>query len=202
MKRFGIVSVAFIALTLHAAAQDEPDDIAPKQGAKAVTTSVDREGPRFGVNLLTDDLKEGMELQKRVPMLMLVGWHFETTIAGEEDAPVVAVFEQLPFVAGLEQGKFIGILTLLAGMRTRRGLEIGVGPTFIFEQPTEFDAVIDGHQVRLKTAEKELTTAITFAFGYSVEVGGLQMAFNYAVTPSLEPNRKGSRNTLTAGMNW
>lgn len=90
-------------------------------------------GPRIGYALMTGDLLEfatrsetqgGMDI---FPAVSMIGYQFEKQYIGTENFS--ALFEFIPNISGLEQGKFIPTLSFLNGFRFgKAGWEIAFGP--------------------------------------------------------------------------
>lgn len=90
-------------------------------------------GPRIGYALMTGDLMEfatrseqqgGMDI---FPAVSMIGYQFEAQYIGTENFS--ALFEFIPNISGLEQGKFIPTMSFLNGFRFgKAGWEIAFGP--------------------------------------------------------------------------
>lgn len=90
-------------------------------------------GPRIGYAVMTGDLMEfatrsegqgGLDI---FPGVSMIGFQFEKQYIGTENFS--ALFEFIPNVSGLEQGKFIPTLSILHGFRFgKAGWEIAFGP--------------------------------------------------------------------------
>jgi len=87
-------------------------------------------GPRLGFTIISsrliDNLKEEHE-ETISPFITQFGWQFETRIFTLENG-TSGLFEFVPLVGGLEQGKLLPSLSALVGIRGPKGLEFGVGP--------------------------------------------------------------------------
>ncbi|MCJ8289365.1 MAG: hypothetical protein HRT58_06845 [Crocinitomicaceae bacterium] len=90
-------------------------------------------GPRIGYALMTGDLMEfatrsesqgGLDI---FPAISMIGYQFEKQYIGTENFS--ALFEFIPNISGLEQGKFIPTMSFLNGFRFgKAGWEIAFGP--------------------------------------------------------------------------
>ena len=90
-------------------------------------------GPRIGYAMMTGDLYEfanrpenqgGLDI---FPAVSMIGYQFEKQYVGTENFS--ALFELIPNISGLEQGKFIPTLSFLNGFRFgKAGWEIAFGP--------------------------------------------------------------------------
>ncbi|PHR26868.1 MAG: hypothetical protein COA38_14095 [Fluviicola sp.] len=90
-------------------------------------------GPRIGYALMSGDLMEfatrsesqgGMDI---FPAISMIGYQFEKQYIGTENFS--ALFEFIPNISGLEQGKFIPTMSFLNGFRFgKAGWEIAFGP--------------------------------------------------------------------------
>lgn len=133
-------------------------------------------GPRVGFTILSqryaDNINEefGRDIN---PFITQFGWQFETRIFTLESG-MSGLFEFVPLVGGLEQGKFLPSLSGLVGLRTAKGLEFGVGPN-----------------VSLGGA------GLVLAAGTNFQSQGINFPVNFAVAPS----RDGARFSLLFGFN-
>lgn len=87
-------------------------------------------GPRLGFTILsqryTDNVRDEFDTDIN-SFITQFGWQFETRVFTLDNG-VSGLFEFVPLIGGLEQGKFIPSLNALVGIRSAKGLEIGVGP--------------------------------------------------------------------------
>ncbi|MBC5994121.1 hypothetical protein [Pontibacter cellulosilyticus] len=87
-------------------------------------------GPRIGFTVLSnkyrDEINEEFDSDVNAFMTQF-GWQFETRIFTLESG-MSGLFEFVPLVGGLEQGKFLPSLSALIGLRGAKGFEFGVGP--------------------------------------------------------------------------
>ena len=101
------------------------------------------EGPRTGVTVLSpglvDKINEAFDpdctesqcedpaISDASPVITQLGWQFERRVF-QSDTGLTGLTEAVVLVGGAERGLFLPSGTLLAGVRTVRGLELGVGP--------------------------------------------------------------------------
>ena len=111
---------------------------------------INNSGPRIGYAMMTGDLLEfaarnenqgGLEI---FPAVSMIGYQFEIQYIGTENFS--ALFEIIPNISGLEQGKFIPTLSLLNGFRFgKAGWEIAFGPGFGVKQTSQGFFDTDGN---------------------------------------------------------
>ncbi len=99
-------------------------------------------GPRIGYALMAGDLMEfatrseaqgGMDI---FPGVSMIGYQFEAQYIGTENFS--ALFEFIPNISGLEQGKFIPTMSFLNGFRFgKAGWEIAFGPGLGLKQTSK-----------------------------------------------------------------
>lgn len=99
-------------------------------------------GPRIGYALMTGDLMEfALRPEKQggldiFPAVSMIGYQFEKQYVGTENFS--ALFEFIPNISGLEQGKFIPTLSFLNGFRFgKEGWEIAFGPGLGLKSTTQ-----------------------------------------------------------------
>ncbi len=92
-------------------------------------------GPRMGFTAFTGDLYKIYSDPKSAggfdafPLMFQFGYQFEVKYLNQGDFQ--ALFEFIPIVTGLDQGKFIPSISILNGMRSNRtGWEFAFGPVF------------------------------------------------------------------------
>lgn len=106
---------------------------------EVITTSnrntIKNSGPRIGMAFAHGTLAEFMTRNEAYggfgifPLVSALGYQFEVQYVGTENFS--ALFEFIPMVLGLEQGKFIPTIGVLNGFRFgKAGWEIGFGPAF------------------------------------------------------------------------
>ncbi|WP_019948282.1 hypothetical protein [Hymenobacter aerophilus] len=136
--------------------------------------TVSLSGPRIGFTVLTggvvDKAREEFGLN---PFLTQFGWQFETRIF-RLSSGTSGLFELVPLIGGLEQGKFIPSLNALIGIRGPRGFEFGLGPNLT-----------------------PASAGIALAVGTSFKVEDVNFPVNLAVVPG----NGGVRFSLLVGFN-
>jgi hypothetical protein len=133
-------------------------------------------GPRVGFTILSQRYADHLNREFNSglnPFITQFGWQFETRMFTLDNG-VTGLFEFVPLVGGLEQGKFLPSLSALIGVRGAKGLEFGVGPN-----------------VSLAGA------GLVFAVGTNFQAQGVNFPVNVAVAPS----RQGGRFSLLFGFN-
>ena len=128
-----------------------------------VTRTVDLSGPRFGFTQLTprivDKLKErNIEVTETISQF---GWQFEKQFNPNQGGPTL-VTEWVLLAGGVEQGVFLPSVSWLVGVRTKSGMEFGIGPN-------------------LSVAG----SALVASAGMTLQAGGLNIPVNIAVVPSV-----------------
>ena len=95
-------------------------------------------GPRVGVTLLspgvvdrindaTRDGATGDRIDPAFPVISQFGWQFEFRTF-QTPSGLTGVAEVVPLLSGLDRGLLIPTATFVTGVRTRSGVEFGVGP--------------------------------------------------------------------------
>jgi hypothetical protein len=132
-------------------------------------------GPRIGVTVLTGGVvnKARESVPGLNPFLTQFGWQFETRIFRLANG-TAGLFEFVPLIGGLEQGKFIPSLNALFGIRGPKGLEFGVGPNLT-----------------------PVSASVALAVGTSFRYDGVNFPVNLAVVPG----NGGARISLLVGFN-
>ena len=108
--------------------------IAPMQVEKQIPIEIKLRygGPRIGFTYLspgesTDRMNDVFDRNIN-PFITQFGWQFETRFFTLDNG-ASGLLELVPMIGGLEQGLFIPSITGLVGYRSKKGYEIGVGPT-------------------------------------------------------------------------
>jgi hypothetical protein len=133
-------------------------------------------GPRLGFTILSQRYVDNIkgEFDRDInPFITQFGWQFETRIFTLDNG-VSGLFEFVPLVGGLEQGKFLPSLSALMGIRGAKGFEFGVGPNLS----------LGG-------------AGLVLAAGTNFQSQGINFPVNFAVAPS----RDGARFSLLFGFN-
>jgi hypothetical protein len=122
----------------------------------------DLSGPRFGVTVLPQSLVDTLNARGMSvgPLITQFGWQFERIFYRSETG-FSAMAEWILLVGGLDQGAFLPSLSWMFGIRTRRGIEFGVGP----------NVSTGGFGLALAT-------------GITTRAGPLNVPINLAVVPS------------------
>lgn len=143
--------------------------IEPPPLAKTVSLS----GPRFGMTALGPGVVE--ELGKRSitvgSNVSQFGWQFEKEFYAKGSG-LAAVNEWVVLVGGLEQGVVLPSLSWLVGLRTREGVEFGIGPNVT-----------------------PIGVSLVVAAGVTVRAGTMNVPLNVAVVPS----KVGTRVSVLTG---
>jgi hypothetical protein len=174
-------------------------------------------GPRMGFTLLTGRtasiLKEPLKNGgfNANPLMFQFGYQFEVQYLNQGNFQ--ALFEFIPVVTGLDQGKFMPSIAVLNGMRNNiGGWEFAFGPVFYMNK--QADGYVDDDNnwhfgsVPAKSnfsAEKRFDsrgeptfdTGFIFAFGKSFKSGRL----NIPVNAFFIPRRDGNRIGISMGFN-
>ncbi|MBD1396472.1 hypothetical protein H9Q13_04790 [Pontibacter sp. JH31] len=133
-------------------------------------------GPRLGFTVLSqkyrDHIKSDYDTDISAFMTQF-GWQFETRVFTLDNG-TSGLFEFVPLIGGLEQGKFLPSLSALVGIRGAKGLEFGIGPN-----------------VSLGGA------GLVMAVGTNFQSQGVNFPVNFAVAPS----KDGARFSLLFGFN-
>jgi hypothetical protein len=133
-------------------------------------------GPRIGFTILSQRYSDmvnenfGNDIN---PFITQFGWQFETRIFTLESG-ASGLFEFIPLIGGLEQGKFLPSLSALVGLRSSKGLEFGVGPNLS----------VSG-------------AGLVFAAGTNFQTQGINFPVNVAFVPS----KDGARFSVLFGFN-
>lgn len=96
-------------------------------------------GPRMGVTFFTGEIAKIYQRPKEqggfdaLPVMSQFGYQFEMKYLTE--GSVQALFEFIPVITGLDQGRFIPSLTALSGIRSNtNGFEFAFGPNIFISQ--------------------------------------------------------------------
>src|SRR4051794_13763022 len=128
-------------------------------------------GPRVGMTILSQSTRDEIKKDTGItlgPVISQFGWQFEKQFYSTATGPT-AVTEFVLLLGGLDQGAAIPSLNWLVGVRTREGVEFGVGPNIT-----------------------PAGAALAIAAGMTFRAGTLNVPFNAAVVPS----RSGTRVSL------
>ncbi|MFT5232640.1 MAG: hypothetical protein ACI9UK_001500 [Candidatus Krumholzibacteriia bacterium] len=177
---FGVICLLALAPSVTTAETTDDTLIDPTTQPVEVqdvaVTSRNMGGPRFGLTYVMGDgqLAEELEFHDMGRSISQFGWHFEKQVVPAGGGPAF-VIEFIPLLAGVEYGKVIPNFSLLMGMRSPSGWELGMGPNLSFSKTIE-DAV-------------EARTSLILAMGKSFRYGGVSIPVNLAYSASPEGNR-------------
>ena len=174
-------------------------------------------GPRMGVFFLTGEAAQINRMSKSqggwdgMPFLSQFGYQFEVKYLNSGN--VQALFEFIPVIAGLEQGRILPSITVLSGIRSNlNGFEFGFGPNIFMTQELEgfytdpddlgsfvkaghsdFDP--DAHELvdRLhRDGDIKVRSGIVFAVGKTFRSGKLNIPVNVFYIPGKKTQRFGA----------
>ena len=130
-----------------------------------VETKLRYGGPRIGVTYLgpgeTNNRMNNIFDRNINPVITQFGWQFETRFFTLDNG-ASGLIEFVPMIGGLEQGLFIPSITTLVGYRSKKGYELGMGPTLS----------LGG-------------VGVLFAAGTSLKSGKIVFPINLAFIPSI-----------------
>ena len=147
-------------------------------------------GPRIGITYITPgstmDFLNDIKNNKGVnSVITQFGWQFESRFA--ESEKFTGIVEYMLFVGGVEQGFFLPSASFMIGGRGAGGFEFAIGPNLSLSG-----------------------AGIVIGFGNNLQVGDLNIPFNFAFVPSKITNNDqdyiyhdstGHRFTFTVGFN-
>ena len=179
-------------------------------------------GPRMGFTAFSGKLSsiysdpKSMGGFDALPLMFQFGYQFEIKYLNQGDFQ--ALFEFIPIVTGLDQGKFIPSISILNGMRSNRtGWEFAFGPVFYAlkkangyydvsnnwhleeewyidnsdENPFEIESRLDSR------GEVTFASGFIFAGGKTLKSGRLNIPINAFIIP----NKNGHRFGISMGFN-
>ena len=133
-------------------------------------------GPRIGITILSKKFVDNMneEFNEDISTVMTqFGWQFETRIFTLDNG-TTGLFEFVPLIGGLEQGKFLPSLSALVGIRSGKGLEFGVGPNvsvsgagLVFAAGTNFQSENINFPVNIAFAPSKDGARFSLLFGFN-----------------------------------
>ena len=174
-------------------------------------------GPRMGVTIFSGD--QATVLQNSitdggfdaVPVMFQFGYQFEVKYLNQGNFQ--ALFEIIPIITGLDQGRVIPSVSILNGMRSNKnGLEFAFGPTFYANRQAEgyFDADNAWHlknefipteevpnnpySLEYRTDSRgdfRFDSGFVFAVGKTFKSGRLNIPVNAFFIPSTDGHRFG-----------
>lgn len=182
-------------------------------------------GPRMGVVFFTGNIATRIQDPKSrgglnaKPVMSQFGYQFETAYISSDKVQVL--FEFVPNVTGLDQGKFIPTISVLNGVRLNKsGWEIIAGPIVYFTKRAEgfFDPLHNNEWTLLSTwralhpgegdpdnviksldtrGDVGITTSFLFAVGKNFRAGKI----NFPVNLFAIPHQEGFRYGISVGFN-
>lgn len=135
------------------------------------------------------------------------GYQFEKQYLNEGNFQ--ALFEFVPMVSGLDQGRFIPSIAILNGIRNNKnGLEFAIGPSFTLTKMAQgiYDAngnwilksqlpsgsILDNLEKRMDSrGTVELNTSLIIAIGKTFKSGKMNLPINFFYSPGLKSQRFG-----------
>lgn len=186
------------------------------------------DGPRMGMTYATGFLGDVLQNAANVggyggqPYMFQFGYQFEKQYLNEGNFQ--ALFEFIPMITGLDQGRFIPSITMLNGIRNNtNGWEFAFGPTFALGKFAEGyiasdnnnEFVINSRNSLLSLAEEakaagkiiekrpdsrgntEISYGFLFAAGKTIKSGKLNIPMNIFIVPG----KNGLRFGLSMGWN-
>jgi hypothetical protein len=178
MKSFKTLAVAGLVILVLAgtALSQESTEIIP----------VKLSGFRIGLTYIPGDaITRALDDKTAIPLLAQFGWQFERQFPAGKSG-LSAIVEVLPLVGGMNLGIFIPSVSMLIGIRTKNGYEIGAGP-----------------QVSLAGSEgkAKVGTGMVFGAGMTRRIGNLYIPLNFAIAQGRASGEKesGMKMTLITG---
>ena len=189
------------------------------------TDRISLSGPRIGVAFFTGNIAKRIQDPSSIgglnakPVMSQFGYQFETAYISNEKVQVL--FECVPSISGLDQGKFLPTISFLNGVRLNKsGFEFIVGPIIYFTKRAEgfFDEAHGGDWTRLSDwklqypseaqpdnvikgldtrGEFGLTTSFLISVGKNFRAGNINFPVNLIVIPHPE----GLRYGISVGFN-
>ncbi|MEM6326144.1 MAG: hypothetical protein AAF791_03415 [Bacteroidota bacterium] len=189
MRALALALLALVAIP--SAAQDVlPGQLPSDDGPQRLS------GPRFGVTYLSpgvvdrinDTLTDpGEEDVIDLPLTTQVGWQFEFQTFQSQSGVLTGVAEIVPLIGGLERGRIFPTVTFLAGVRTRKGFEVGLGPNI---------SLTGASGVNEFNETSGVAAGLALAVGQGLDVDGVSIPFNGALVLS----ESGVRASLLVGL--
>jgi hypothetical protein len=174
-------------------------------------------GPRMGFTYFSGEAGSILKGRESAggfnanPLMFQFGYQFEVQYLNQGNFQ--ALFEFIPIVTGLDQGKFLPSLSILNGMRSNvSGWELAFGPVFYMTQKAKgfrniatgdwqiTDPKAAGWEVESRfdsRGERQFDTGFVFAVGKSFKSGKL----NIPVNAFFIPRRDGHRFGVSVGFN-
>ena len=133
-------------------------------------------GPRIGFTIISDKYRNQIMEDHNTELnnfMTQFGWQFETRVFTLDNG-TSGLFEFVPLVGGLEQGKFLPSLSALIGIRGPKGFEVGFGPNLSLAG-----------------------AGVVLAAGTNFQSQGVNFPLNFAFAPS----KDGGRFSVLFGFN-
>lgn len=165
---FTIVEVPKIIEVPQKAEDPDADDIMVQEARKYG-------GPRVGVTLVGPGAyRDLLNYEGKRNIYSQFGWQFEKRMFTTKTG-ISGMVEFVPMIGGIDMGKFIPSISALIGVRTKKGIEVGVGP----------NAAVYG----VKNAQGYYKTSTSFgiviAAGMSFKSDKVYFPVNLAFIPSV-----------------
>ncbi len=169
-KRIFIPTITLIFICFSQALIAQTDSL-----TEEIIKPVRLNGPRFGVTYvgpgeLADQMKEELNVN---PIITQFGWQFETRFFTLPSG-TSGLVEGVLLIGGLEQSTALPSGTFMVGIRSRKGLEFGLGPNLSLAG-----------------------AAFAFAAGINLRAHNVNFPINFAVVTS----KDGIRYSLLIGFN-
>jgi hypothetical protein len=142
------------------------------------------------------------------PYTFQFGYQFEKQYLNEGNFQ--ALFEFVPMISGLDQGRVVPSIAILNGIRNNRnGFELAIGPSFTLSQTAEgmlddngiwqlkshydpYNTNFDKLETRLDSrGEYNLNTSLIIAVGKTFKSGKMNLPVNVFYSPGLKSSRLG-----------
>ncbi|MFL5762925.1 MAG: hypothetical protein ACJ77K_03215 [Bacteroidia bacterium] len=138
-------------------------------------------GPRLGMTYVGPGLfADALAAEGKRNVYSQFGWQVEkrlfTTVTG-----ISAVVEFVPLIGGLDMGKFIPSASALIGIRSKKGIEFGAGPT----------AAVYGYKGPDGYYNTSSSFGVVIASGWSFKSDKVYFPINLAFIPSVGKVGKG-----------
>ena len=135
---------------------------------------VNLQGPRVGVTALLGHVADKVQRDAKAgPLLVQFGWQQEQRM-WRSPSGTELLWEGVVLIGGVEQNTFLPSLSMMMGIRSKDGMEVGFGPNLSLEG-----------------------VAYAFAVGATHRVGELNVPLNVAIVP----NKDGVRLSFLTGFN-
>lgn len=189
-----VLSVLALAFGLSLTAQAQtPNRIGPRH----------QNGPRIGITYLapgvverindaTSDGGVGDRIDPAFPFVTQFGWQFEFQTFQTPNG-TTGLAEIVPLLSGLDRGLIAPSLTVITGLRTPSGFELGAGPN-ISLSPREGEPV---HSDDLAPLDADVRIGLALVAGVNGRLDGVSVPVNTAVVLGTG----GARVSLLFGLN-